>query len=292
MTYADPALIQARNYLMSLGIPGNSIGIVGDTSHQATGGYHVGNDVLAAIGKLNTDYSKRQTDKDRPGSNAAMALDIGGLSAQALANLTAWLIAQCRAGTGDTRNIREVIGRRTPSGGVTRYDALGILPDSGSIDHETHTHISYYRDSEGGDKTSLFRRYFQPQPVEKDMPLVFFAKLAGDPTVRLCCDYMTNRYVTATEFPVLKAALAANQIGTTLWEWPNDAAHKLLFGVNLDPIDDDPAPLLVTLSPEQLEDLGVTIREGMPTPPTLAEIEQAVDRQAVSAAELGAAEDQ
>jgi hypothetical protein len=191
MSYADPALLLARNYLMGIGIPGNSIGIVGDQSHRSSGGYHVGNDVLAMIGKLNTDYSKRQTDLDRPGSNAAMALDIGGLSGQQLYELTAWLIAQCRAGTHDTRNIREVIGRRSPSGGVTRYDALGILPDAGSVDHETHTHISYYRDSEGGDKTSLFRRYYEPEssvPVpdptedeEIDMkPLIVFTAAEPD----------------------------------------------------------------------------------------------------------------
>jgi hypothetical protein len=172
MSYADPALIQARNYLMSRGIPGNALGIVGDQSHQSSGGYHVGNDVLAQIGKLNSDYSKRQTDKDRPGSNAAMALDIGGLSGQQLYELTAWLIAQCKAGTADTRNIREVIGRKTPQGGIVHYDALGLqfgLPAG----HDTHTHISYYRDSEGGDKTSVFRRYYEgtPQSLEDDMPL-------------------------------------------------------------------------------------------------------------------------
>lgn len=163
MTYADPALVDARTYLISRGIPGNAIGIVGDQSHRSTGGYHVGNDVLARIGKLNSDYSKRQTDKDRPGSNAAMALDIGGLSGQQLSDLTNWLIAQCKAGTHDTRNIREVIGRKTPAGGIQRYDALGLqtgLPAG----HDTHTHISYYRDSEGGDKTSLFRRYYEPAP--------------------------------------------------------------------------------------------------------------------------------
>jgi hypothetical protein len=170
MSYADPALIQARTYLMSRGIPGNAIGIVGDQSHQSSGGYHVGNDVLAQIGKLNSDYSKRQTDKDRPGSNAAMALDIGGLPGQQLSDLTNWLIAQCRAGTADTRNIREVIGRKSPAGGIQHYDALGLqtgLPAG----HDTHTHISYYRDSEGGDKTSLFRRYFEGTPQEDDMPL-------------------------------------------------------------------------------------------------------------------------
>ncbi|GAA1036329.1 hypothetical protein GCM10009557_46740 [Virgisporangium ochraceum] len=192
MSYPDPALTQARNYLISRGIPGASIGIVGDQSHRSKGGYHVGNDVLARIGKLHTDYSKRQTDLDRPGSNAAMALDIGGLSGRELYELTSWLIAQCRAGTADTRNIREIIGRRSPSGGVTRYDALGILPDSGSDDHESHTHISYFRDSEGQDKTSLFVRYFEPfRPTtplpdpdleeEADMkPLVVFTAAVAD----------------------------------------------------------------------------------------------------------------
>lgn len=165
MTYADPALVTARNYLIGRGVPGNSIGIVGDESHESTGGYHVGNDVLARIGKLHTDYSKRHTTKDQPGSNAAMALDVGGMPGQWLHNFTSWVIAQCRAGTADSRNIREVIGRRSPSGGVTRYDALGILADSGSIDHETHTHISYYRDSEGQDKTSLLRRFFEGTPT-------------------------------------------------------------------------------------------------------------------------------
>lgn len=206
MTYADPALLNARNYLIGRGIPGDSIGIVGDQSHQSSGGYHVGNDVLAAIGKLYTDYSKRQTDKDQPGSNAAMALDVGGLSGQQLYELTSWIIAQCRAGTPDTRNIREVIGRRTPSGGVTRYDALGILPDSGSADHETHTHISYYRDSEGTDKTSLFRRYYEPAPTptpseeDDDMkPALFHKKVSTVVTYGLQTD---SKFVQATEYSI------------------------------------------------------------------------------------------
>ena len=210
MTYADPALVTARNYLISLGIPGNSIGIVGDKSHRSSGGYHVGNDVLAMIGKLHSDYSKRQTDKDRPGSNAAMALDIGGISGQRLYELTAWIIAQCRAGTHDTRNIREVVGRRSPAGGVTRYDALGILGDSGSIDHETHTHISYYRDSEGGDKTSLFRRYFEggQAPVQGEIDMDYNQAQKLDAvfnvydTVRLDTDAVADGAGGLASFPV------------------------------------------------------------------------------------------
>jgi hypothetical protein len=222
MTYPDPALVIARTYLMGRGIPGNSLGIVGDTSHQASGGYHVGNDVLARIGKLDSDYSKRQTDKDRPGSNAAMALDIGGLTGPQLAALTAWLIAQCRAGTPDTRNIREVIGRRSAAGGVILYDALGIrAADAGTPDHATHTHLSYYRDSEGGDKTSLFRRYFEPAPQKEDddmQPVLI--KLAGEDTVRLVT-------MGVGHIPVLDPAdlkrwqkfMTDNGMGATVFAW-------------------------------------------------------------------------
>lgn len=164
MTYADPALIQARNYLMSLGIPGNSIGIVGDQSHQSSGGYHVGNDVLAAIGKLNTDYSKRQSARDRPGSNAAMALDVGGLTDANLWALSQFLVAQFLAGAPDTLDIREIIYWHAPSNTIKRVDRLGLY-FSGDSSHRTHTHLSYFRDSEGRDKTSLFRRCYEPAPA-------------------------------------------------------------------------------------------------------------------------------
>ncbi len=182
MTYADPALVVARTYLRGKGIPGSHIGIVGDQSHQSTGGYHVGNDVLVKIGKLHTDYSKRQSSRDRPGSNAAMALDIGGLSGQQLYELTAWLIAQCKANAPDAADIREVIGRESPSGGIVRYDRLG-LQFGEPAGHDTHTHLSYFRDSEGRNKVDLFRRYYgdlptpvaESEPTELEYEMFFFA---------------------------------------------------------------------------------------------------------------------
>jgi len=104
-----------------------------------------------------------------------------------------------------------------------------------------------------------------PTPQEDDMPLVFFAKLKNVDTVHLVDSFMTSRFVTAEEFPVLKQALTANGLGTTVWEWPNDVAHQRLLGVNLDRIDDDPAPLLATLDAGQLDALGLKIREGVPS---------------------------
>lgn len=161
MTYAPACVRGARNYLISRGIPGESLGIVGDQSHQSSGGYHVGNDVLALIGKLNTDYSKRESSRDRPGSDAAMALDIGGLSDSELWAISSWIVGQCQAGAPWTQDIREVIYWHMPSNTIRRWDRLGIRT-SGDWSHRTHTHLSYHRDSEGRDKTELFRRYYEP----------------------------------------------------------------------------------------------------------------------------------
>lgn len=181
MTYAPSCCMAARAFLISIGIPGKDIGCVGDTSHQSSGGYHVGNDVLARIGKLDSDYSKRESAKDRPGSDAAMALDVGGLGPAALIALFKWLVAQCEAGAPDTQNIREIIGTRDGKT-VVRWDRLGIR-SSGDSSHLYHIHISYFRSSEGQDKTSLFRRYFRPAapPAKVDEMAVEICKVVpGD----------------------------------------------------------------------------------------------------------------
>jgi hypothetical protein len=158
MTYAPSCLLGARAYLIGRGFPGSAVGIVGDAAHKASGGYHCGNDWLADVGRLWTDYSKRQSARDRPGSNAAMALDIGGVSRDALAELCTYLIAEARAGRlGDCR---EIMGPH-PGGGVQFWDALGFRTGA-SADHDWHIHLSYHRDSEGRDKTAVFRRYYEP----------------------------------------------------------------------------------------------------------------------------------
>lgn len=161
MTYAPACIKAARNYLMSRGVPGASLGIVGDPDHKSSGGYHCGNDWLSDIGRLYTDYSKRQSYRDRPGTDAAMALDIGGLSDAALWALNQWIVSQCVAGAPWTADIREVIYWHAPTNTIRRWDRLGITT-GGGWSHRTHTHISYHRDSEGRDKTEMFRRYYEP----------------------------------------------------------------------------------------------------------------------------------
>ena len=161
MTYAPACVSGARTYLISRGIPGNGLGITGDARHKATGGYHCGNDWLADVGRLYSDYSKRQSWRDRPGSNAAMALDIGGISRGALASLCSFLVAEAKAGR--LPDCREIMGPR-PGGGVQFWDALGLRTGA-SADHDWHIHMSFFRDSEGRDKTAVFRRYYEPANV-------------------------------------------------------------------------------------------------------------------------------
>lgn len=157
MSYAPATTLAARSYLLSRGVPADGLGIVGDTAH-GNEGYHCGWDRLSR-GYGTGDYSYGESPRDRVKSNAAMALDIGGMSEQWTEDFNVWLVAQCAAGTPDTQDIREVI-YRTRDDKVRRWDRLGRRT-SGDLSHLWHTHISYFRDSESRDKTALFRRYFE-----------------------------------------------------------------------------------------------------------------------------------
>lgn len=162
MSYAPQSLLDARAYLMGrTGLTAAALGIVGDPAH-GNEGYHVGWDRLQS-GYGWDDYSVAESPRDYP-SDAAMALDIGNFPR--LRELSEWLVAQCRAGAADTTDIREIIysldGRV-----VRRWDRLGIR-SSGDSSHLTHTHISYFRNSEASDKTALFRRFFEGGGIMSD----------------------------------------------------------------------------------------------------------------------------
>jgi len=168
MTYAPQRLLDARAYIIrEYGVAAASVGIVGDAAHR--GGYHCGSDRT-----VNNDYSVVESPRDRAGlSMAASALDIGTFTKTVdgkrhdLRKFSVWLVAQCRAGTADTRDIREVI--YTDNGStVKRWDRLGIR-SGGDDSHLWHTHISYFRDSEKRDKTTLFKRYLEGDVSAKDV---------------------------------------------------------------------------------------------------------------------------
>ncbi|MFG2054761.1 hypothetical protein ACGFI9_12090 [Micromonospora sp. NPDC048930] len=171
MTRAPANLLAARRLLLDhLDIHENStayptdldpaeVGIVGDASHR--GGYHCGEDRVDS-----DDYSVDESQRDRDGlCDFASALDVGYFRVTTpkgsfdLPHYSRWLVAQCAAGTPDTRDIREVI--YSPDGKVVRrWDRLGIR-SSGDSSHLGHTHESYFRDATkaGRDLTAVKRRY-------------------------------------------------------------------------------------------------------------------------------------
>lgn len=169
MTYAPADLLAVIRYLRDHGAPADALGIVGDAAHAASGGYHEGHDDLAAHGRLGYDYSVVESRRDTRPTDAASAVDFAGTSWWR--PLTLWLVDQCKAGTPGTEDIREII--YTPDGQtVRRWDRLGVR-SSGDDSHLWHTHLSFFRDSEGhrGTFLALLRSYFEPALTSAAVPV-------------------------------------------------------------------------------------------------------------------------
>lgn len=177
MSFAPPTILAARA-LVKKHVPQLSwveLGIVGDDAHANSGtGYHLGKDALKA-----SAYSIIESARDKRGlSNAASALDIGWFKITAkgktwtLRDFSKWLVAECERGAADTKDIREVI--YSPDGKVVkRWDALKKRT-SGDDSHLSHSHLSWFRDSEFRDKTSIFKRWFIHIGLiegDEDMPI-------------------------------------------------------------------------------------------------------------------------
>lgn len=159
-TYAPHRLLEVRHYVQPIvGLPDASLGIVGDSNHN--GGYHHGWGQRSS----DSDYSWDESTRDwNHKTEAARAFDFGLFDVTyngkrcTLIDFNNWLVNECKNGSPDTKNIREVI--YTPDGKVVkRWDRLGIR-SSGDSSHLFHTHISYFADSENEDKTGPFKRYF------------------------------------------------------------------------------------------------------------------------------------
>ena len=163
MTYAPPTLRELGAYYVSQG--GVNLGIVGDTNH--TVGYHLGRDrIYGPMGQGDDDYSVKHP-RDKAGlSGGAAAIDLGRLkgSYEQLYTFSVWLVAQCQAKEPGTKEIREII--YSPDGTkVQRYSgvdgAIHTGPGNGDLSHRTHTHISYFRDSEARAKIPVFAPYWE-----------------------------------------------------------------------------------------------------------------------------------
>ncbi|GHJ06758.1 hypothetical protein TPA0907_11250 [Micromonospora humidisoli] len=161
MTTAPANLLAVRRLLLDTikGLDPAAVGIVGDPAHR--GGYHCGSDRV-----VTNDYSVVESPRDSGGLTLyASGLDVGTFSVRSggathnLQTFSTWCVAQCRANTVDSRDLREII--YSPDGKVVRrWDRLGKR-SSGDDSHLWHTHFSFFRDSTkaGRDQTPLFRRY-------------------------------------------------------------------------------------------------------------------------------------
>lgn len=180
MTYAPATISQVATLYQDQG--GVTLGIVGSwTTHCR--GYHLGKDRLFANGTTScackpgglckpgpgwNDYSVK-TARDKAGlTNAAAGLDLGRLNGALgpLWTFSMWLAKECMAGKPDTKDIREVIFWDPAKGKVVGWSALApdrLIDNYGDLSHKTHTHISWYRDSEGRDKRGPFLRYFDAE---------------------------------------------------------------------------------------------------------------------------------
>jgi hypothetical protein len=174
MSFAPKALLDLSAYWESKG--GVSLGIVGNKAH--TVGYHIGADRIfdgAGPGLGVLDYSVKLTRDRNHVTNAAAALDIGRLdgSLKQLYAFSRWLVSRCKAEAPGTTQIREII--YSPDGEkVQRYSgedgAIHTGPGNGDLSHRTHTHISFYRDTETNYKVLLFAPFFEDAPPPPPEP--------------------------------------------------------------------------------------------------------------------------
>lgn len=178
MTYNPSTLVALGRYWVAQG--GVNLGVVGNAAH--TKGYHLGKDRIYdgpdGPGVGDADYSV-QLPRDKAGlSNAASAIDLGKLNGtlKELRKFSNWLVSECLSDPAIRRDIREII--YSPDGDkVQRYSGpdnkIYTGPGNGDASHLTHTHISFYRDSEDRDKRPLFAPYFDSPEVDVPIPSVY-----------------------------------------------------------------------------------------------------------------------
>jgi hypothetical protein len=147
-----------RRLLEETGLPGDDIGISGDTSHLLSGGYHCGaHDLLAINAVSRDDYSIRQP-RDRArynqdlgdGDNDAAAMDVGDDWPRG--GRAAWIrfnnLLRAQLGANDPA-LAAVRGMNFTPDGITkrRFDHR-TNTETNSTDTVTwHTHIEWWRDT-------------------------------------------------------------------------------------------------------------------------------------------------
>lgn len=161
MTNAPADLLGLRSALESLtGLSPVDVGIVGDAAHARSGGYHIGRGGLVAAGVWSSDYSVRLT-RDRNGATeSASAMDVGAGWHEGRGTWLKWnnLLANAlRSGDPALAAVRAI--NYSPDGSTKwRIDReQGWRTESSGDTVDIHTHIEWYRDTEGRRQQSLDR---------------------------------------------------------------------------------------------------------------------------------------
>jgi hypothetical protein len=172
MSSAPADLLELRRIVMAeTGLTDPvSVGIVGDGAHQRTGGYHEGKDVLtmigryhpgAAAGSTGEDYSCRLS-RDRAGlTNSSSGMDIGyrwpkGGNAAWL-RFNNLLVDQLLKSDSALAPIRGVNYSPDGKAKVRRDRQNGFTAQSTTDTVDVHTHIEFYRDTEGRREACIAR---------------------------------------------------------------------------------------------------------------------------------------
>lgn len=137
-------------------------------------GYHAGTNEGLTPG---SEYSTRRA-RDRAGlSTASSALDISyrgprpdgkrftAASKRAQIAFTAWLVGEAKAGRAD---LMMIVGPGADGRAYGWYRWNGwkpVGPRPKGNSHEAHTHVSFPRDTEFGDRASMFRPYWPALPT-------------------------------------------------------------------------------------------------------------------------------
>jgi hypothetical protein len=217
MTFAPNDLKILQEYLHTrTGLAWDALGII--HSSPQGGGYHEGFDLLAAANRAPgvqyaySDYSYAESpDRDRPYvTDAASALDVGdfrtiynGRTVTHRTIIDLVLAEINKPGRGRCHDLREMIYESPEGSGIVRrWDALGVR-NTGDSTHTTHTHLSFFRDSEGrrantGNFIDLIKEAFEGTPSSpppsgnqededmgftRDIPLTSFDSVCVNPVL-------------------------------------------------------------------------------------------------------------
>lgn len=263
MTFAPQSILEVRwEFQRYTNLPNASLGIVRnewDTS------YHVGKSWLESGA-----YSVNESPRDAHPTDASSAIDIGyfeitvGGKKHTLRDYSRWLVNECKKGAKDTLDIREVI-YSLDGETVKRWDREGVRT-SGDSSHTSHTHKSWYRDSENRDRAAVTRRWFRDVVFGDNVTPAEFLAILANPEVAARMKQLAGQgwHNMTLGASALTAAVAAQSTY-------GNVAALLTAVAGIDQVDE--GALAAALVPG----LATAVLAGLPEGVlTAAEVEQAV----------------